>query len=349
MSGPTSAQRLLAAFEGRLLDRVPYVIPATMHGARLLQMPLQAYFGDARAMVEGQLRLRALLGHDLLQAYPYVSVEHEAFGGETVFQPDGPPVPGPPTLRLSRLGALEAPDPAAVPALRRVLEATRALVARANGECLIMGAIMSPYSLPPMQLGLHVWLELLHEAPAEADRLLAVNERFAVAWALMQRAAGAAGITVVDPVGATEISSPALQQRFALPSLRRTLAAIGAPAGVSHSSARALARVEDVLEAGAAAVVASAGEPLEAFRERTRGRAVLLGGLDSLAIHAGDGEAAARAVRAAVAAAAPGGGFVLTEHHGEIPYPVPLDTLLAITEAAQRFGRQPLTWTGAVA
>ncbi len=349
MSAPSSLERIGAALEGRLLDRVPYWIPATLHGARVLGVPLEAYFGDPHAVAEGQLRLRALLGHDMLQAYPYVSVEHEAFGGETVFQTDGPPVPGPPTLVLSRLAGLDAPDPAEVPALRRVLETTRELAARASGECLIMGAVMSPYSLPPMQLGLHVWLELLHEAPAEADRLLAVNERFAIAWALAQRAAGAGAITVIDPVGATEISSAALQQRFALPSLRRTLAGIGAPAGVSHASARALARVDAVLEAGAGALVASMGEPLAAFRERTRGRAVLLGGLDSLAIHAGGAEDAARAVRAALAAAAPCGGFVLYEHHGEIPYPVPLETLLAIAEAAQRFGRHPLTWTGAVA
>jgi len=349
VTAPSSSARIAAAFEHRTLDRVPFVIPGTLHGARLLGVGLREYFERPEHVVEGQLRLRAILEHDAVQAYPYVSAEHEAFGGETIFPPDGPPVPGPPPLRLDRLGALAPPEPEEVPVLRRILDTTRLLVARVGGECPVMGAVVSPFSLPSMLFGLPLWLELLHEAPTEADRLLAVLERFAIGWAHAQLRAGVAAIEVIDPLGSPEIASASLQGRFALPSLRRTIAGIGGAVAVSHASARGLGRLDAVLAAGAAAVVASAGEPLSAWKAACAGRALLLGGLDSLSIHAGSAEAAARAVRAAIAAAAPGGGFVLTEHHGEIPWQVPLETLLALSEAARRFGRLPLTWIGAVA
>ncbi|HSO82907.1 MAG TPA: methylcobamide--CoM methyltransferase MtbA, partial [Thiocapsa sp.] len=37
-----------------------------------------------------------------------------------------------------------------------------------------------------------------------------------------------------------------------------------------------------------------------------------------------------------------GGGFILSDNHGEIPYQVPEDTLLAISEAVHRWGTYPL-------
>ena len=55
-------------------------------------------------------------------------------------------------------------------------------------------------------------------------------------------------------------------------------------------------------------------------------------------------EEAEAEVKRALAAAAPGGGFVLSDGHGEIPFQVPDATLHAIAGAARRWGRYPLDW-----
>ena len=48
--------------------------------------------------------------------------------------------------------------------------------------------------------------------------------------------------------------------------------------------------------------------------------------------------AAAEVIRAA----APGGGFILADNHGEIPYHVGEETLQAIMQAARTAGRYPI-------
>jgi uroporphyrinogen decarboxylase len=53
-------------------------------------------------------------------------------------------------------------------------------------------------------------------------------------------------------------------------------------------------------------------------------------------------EQAEAQLKAVIAAAGPGGGFILSDNHGEIPCQVPEDTLLAISEAVHRLGTYPL-------
>jgi uroporphyrinogen decarboxylase len=47
-------------------------------------------------------------------------------------------------------------------------------------------------------------------------------------------------------------------------------------------------------------------------------------------------------VRNVLEVAAPGGGFILSDNHGEIPFQVPDDVLLAVSEAVHEFGRYPV-------
>jgi uroporphyrinogen decarboxylase len=127
-----------------------------------------------------------------------------------------------------------------------------------------------------------------------------------------------------------------------LPLARRIVARIGGAVVYSFASARGLGVAPDVLGAGVAGVTASAGEDLAALKATCAGRAAVVGGLDGIPMRSWSPEQASAAVRAAIRAAGPGAGFVLSENHGEIPIAVPEATLVAIAEAARRYGRYPL-------
>jgi uroporphyrinogen decarboxylase len=49
-----------------------------------------------------------------------------------------------------------------------------------------------------------------------------------------------------------------------------------------------------------------------------------------------------REVKGAVHKAAPGGGFILSDNHGEIPFQVPDRTIELIAESSRRFGTYPI-------
>lgn len=343
MSALTSWARLGAAMRGEEPDRVPFFLPVTMHGARAVGLPLRDYLARPADVVEGQLRLRRRLGHDMLYGFLHASLEVEAFGGRSIAYDDGPPNAGEPPLRgAADVLALSPPRPEEAPGLRRTLEVIRGLAAAARGECPVVGVVIAPFSLPAMQLGLPRWFELLHEQPGVAARLLAVNEAFTAAWAGLQVAAGAGPIVFFDPVSSPELVPEGVYRALAFPSLRRCLAAIRAPVVLDLASAPCLARAPDAIAAGAAAIGGSPFEPLADLKAACGDRLTLLGGLDSVTLASATPAQAAAAARAAIRALAPGGRFVLCEHHGEIPWQVPEAVLDAVAATVLEQGQYPL-------
>ncbi len=199
--GMTSLQRVLTTLGHQEPDRVPFFLLVTMHGARELGMSIQEYFSRADYVVEGQLRLREKFQHDCLYPFFYASLEMEAFGGQTVFREDGPPNAGEPVIRRPEdILSLEPPDVKNSAHLRRVLEAIRLLKEKTGDEAPIIGVVMSPFSLPVMQMGFDAYLDLMYERPDLFQRLMKVNSDFCINWANAQLEAGATAICYFDPI-----------------------------------------------------------------------------------------------------------------------------------------------------
>ena len=347
MSAPkmNSAERLGTAMSHQEADRVPYILPTILQGARELGLSIQAYFSSAENIVEGQLRLRERYGHDGLVGFMYGAQEVEAFGGDVVFREDGPPNAGAPPLRAEMIGALEPPDHHECPALCRVLDVIRGLKERVGDEVPILGATISPFSLPVMQLGFEAYIDLMYEQPDLLTRLLAVNEAFSVAWSNAQLAAGAGAISMADPVSSPAMVPRELYRAHGLPSVTRTLSRLDGAAAISFASAPCLPIIEDVISTGAVGVSASAKEDLGRMKAACAGKVTVMGNLNAIEMCTWTPEETERQVKACLAAAAPGGGFVLTDNHGEIPWQVPDEVLLAVGDAVRRWGRYPLDWT----
>ena len=346
MSTPmTSLQRVLTALGHVEPDRVPYFLPVTMHGAAEVGMSLRDYFLSASAVAEGQMRLRAKYRDDVVYPFFYGAVEHEAFGGDVAFYDDGPPNAVGRTIEsLDDIRTLVAPEIADSPPLMRVLEAITELRDRVAGEALIVGVVMSPFSLPVMQMGFDAYLALLHEHPAEADHLHRVNEEFTVRWANAQLSAGAHAIGYFDPVSSPTIVPQPVFRRFGLPVMQRTLPRIEGPAAALLASGLSIPLIDDLSTTTAVIVGASSDEDLADAKAAAGSRITVMGNLNGIAMRTWTPAEAEEAVKRAIARAGTGGGFILSDTHGEIPIQVPEDVLLAISAAVEEWGRYPLTW-----
>ena len=338
----TAAERLDAVLQGRLPDRVPFLLPVILQGARALGVTIRDYLSSAEAVIEGQVRLQQRYGHDGVFGFLHASQEVEAFGGTTLFRDDGPPNAGAPPLRSAAdLDGLQPPAIERCPTLQRVLRILVGLRGRVGGRIPVFGVVISPFSLPILQLGFEAYLLLLHEDPARFERLMRVNEEFAVAWGRAQLAAGADALTVVDPVGSPTILPRETWLATGFPIVCRTMARIGGPCCLSFASGRSLPLIDDVVRTGAVGIVASAEEDLGAMKAACRGRLTVVGNLNAVQMrHWSPGQAVEQTERA-LAAGAPGGGFVLSDNHGEIPWQVPDEVLLAISDTVQRMGGYP--------
>ena len=344
----TSLQRVLTALSLKEPDRVPLFLLPTVQGAVEMGAPLKDYFHAPGLMAEAQVRFRERYRNDCLYGFTYVAAEFEAFGGDTLFYDRAPPNAGAPFLHTpDDFVRLAVPKIEDCPALCRTLEFQAQLRRAADGCVPVIGVVISPISLPVMQLGFPAYLRLLMEEPKTLMPLFEVNEEFCVSWANAQLAAGADALVYYDPVGSCTVIEPAHYRRLNAPVAKRVLARIKGPTVTHFASGRSLAILPDVAETGTGGVVVSGDDDLAAIKVAVGNQLPILGNLNGLAMRHWDAEETERQVKNAIAAAGVGGGFILTDHHGEIPFDVPERVLIWIAESVGRWGRYPLTWVDA--
>jgi uroporphyrinogen decarboxylase len=339
----TSFDRVMTTLGHREPDRVPLFLLLTMHGARELDLSVEDYFSRPEHVVEGQLRLRRKYRSDCFYPFFYACVETEAWGGDVLYTEDGPPNAGRPFIRSpEQILRLEPPRVADCPCLVKVLEAIAGLASRGGGDAPIIGVVMSPFSVAVMQMGFEDYLLLMFEQPELFDRLMRLNESFCIEWANAQLAAGATAICYFDPVSSSTIVSPEHFRRTGLPIAKRTLGGIRGPVAMHFASGRCEPILDDLPQTGAAVLGVSVLDDLATLKRRMAGKMTLLGNLNGVEMRRWTPEQAEAEVKGAIAAAGPGGGFILGDNHGEIPYQVPETTLLAVSEAVHRWGSYPL-------
>jgi len=342
----TSLQRVLTTLGHNEPDRVPLFLLVTLHGAKELGLSIGDYFSRAEHVAEGQIRLRAKFGHDCLYSFFYAPVEIEAWGGEVIFRDDGPPNSGTPFIGdPEQILRLKPPEIERTPCLAKVLQATEMMKARVGDDCPIIGVVISPFSLPVMQMGFDRYLDLMEDRPDLFERLMQVNEAFCVAWANAQLRAGATAICYFDPVSSPTIVPPDLYRRTGFAVAKRTLARIQGATATHMASGRSLPILGEIAQTGTAAVGVSGLEDLAEVKAACRGKLTVLGNLNGIEMRRWAAAEAETAVREAIAQAGPGGGFILSDNHGEIPWQVPDEVLLTIAEATRRWGIYPLQET----
>ncbi len=342
----TSLQRVLCALQHGQPDRVPFFLLLTMHGAKELGLSIKDYFSKAENVAEGQLRLRAKYRHDCLYNFFYAPIEVEAWGGAVIYHEDGPPNSVLPIIQnFEEIKTLEPPKCLeSIHALAKVLQSARLLKEAVGDNIPIIGVVMSPFSLPVMQMGFEKYLELMYERPDLFDRLMKINEEFCVAWANAQLQAGTTAICYFDPVSSSTISTREMYLKTGYKVAKRTLARINGPTATHMASGRCLPIIKDIAETGTGIIGISVEENLKTVKALCRNKLVVMGNLNGIEMRRWTPEQAEEEVKKVIRQAGPGGGFILSDNHGEIPWQVPESVLMALSESVHKWGQYPLDW-----
>ncbi|MDG5800764.1 uroporphyrinogen decarboxylase family protein [Marinilabiliaceae bacterium ANBcel2] len=339
----TPLERVLTTLGHKEPDRVPFFLLLTMHGAKELGMTIKEYFSDGKNVAEGQLRMRAKYGHDCLFPFFYAPIEVEAWGGEVIFNENGPPNSGAPIIQNPKqILNMNAPTIEGNDCLEKVLECIRILKEEAKDEVPIIGVVMSPFSLPVMQMGFEAYLKLIYEKPEVFEYLMKINEEFAVSWANKQIDAGATAITYFDPISSISMVPRELFLKTGFWVAKRTLARIKGPTGVHFASGRCLPIIDDVARLGTSIIGTSVLEDLAEVKSKCNRRLTVLGNLNGIEMCRWTKKEAKEAVKNAIDKAASGGGFILADNHGEIPFQVSEEILITIAKTVNKYGQYPI-------
>nr|VFK11588.1 MAG: uroporphyrinogen decarboxylase [Candidatus Kentron sp. LPFa]VFK28527.1 MAG: uroporphyrinogen decarboxylase [Candidatus Kentron sp. LPFa] len=340
----TSLQRVLTTLGFQEPDRAPLFLLLTMQGAKELGLTIEEYFSRADHVVEGQLLMLEKYQHDCLYPFFYAGIELEAWGADIIYSLDGPPNCGPPIISAENIQTIAPPKAAEAPCLQKVYETISRLKAEVVDKAPIIGVVMSPFSVPVMQMGFERYLDLLYEKPDLFEILMAKNEAFCVEYANTQISAGATAICYFDPLASPTIIPPGLYEKTGNQVAKRTISQIKGPTATHLASGRTAAVIDLIAGTGTAVLGFSVDEDPALIKRKSNGRLSLLGNLNGIAMRNWTPEIAEQVVKETIAAGAAGGGFILSDTHGEIPYQVPEEILLAISRAVARWGTYPLDW-----
>ncbi len=339
----TSSQRVLTTLGHKEPDRVPFFLLLSMHGAKELGLSIKEYFSIAENVVEGQLRLRAKYRHDCIYNFFYAPIEFEAWGGEVIYHEDGPPNSGEPLIKkISEIKSLDVPNINETPCLGKVLLSAKMLKEKVGDEAPIVGVVMSPFSLPVMQMGFDKYFELMYEYPVLFEHLMRINEEFCVQWANAQLQAGATAICYFDPVSSTTITTKDMYLKTGFEIAKRTIARIQGPTATHMASGRCLPIVKDIAKTGTVIVGVSSLEDIAELKNVSQNKITVMGNLNGIEMRRWSIDETENNVKEIISKAGSGGGLILSDNHGEIPWQVTDETLMAISDAVHKWGKYPI-------
>jgi uroporphyrinogen decarboxylase len=340
-----SFDRVMTTLIHKEPDRVPVFLFMPLHGAKELNLPLSAYFSKAENIIDGQLRLLSKYNHDCLYPFFYASKEVEAFGGSTIFYRDGPPNAGKPIIQTSAdIHNLACPNPNESESLKEPLRAIRLLSKENKGKTPIISAVIAPFSLPSMLMGLENWLDLiLFGEKEDVQCMLKVCKSFCVSWANAQFEAGLDAVAFFDPLATSDIMTREqfLKYDFALAS--DTIKEIKGPVVYAGAGGRIESIADLIPKTGAFGMVVSAKDNLKAVKDAVGDKINIVGNLNNVEMPSWTPKKAEQIVHKCIADAAKGGGYILADQHGELPYYVEDTILRKIVESARKFGQYEKT------
>jgi uroporphyrinogen decarboxylase len=288
-------------------------------------------------------RLRQKFGGDAYYSFLHAPLEVAAWGGEVIYVDDGPPNSGEPFIKSrADIRQLKVPDVKTNKQLAIALECINHLAEIATEQVPIIGVIMSPFSLPVMQMGFDKYLDLIYEDRALFWQLMEANISFCLAWAEAQIAAGATALVYFDPVSSPTIIPRDLYLETGFKIAQRVISQVKAGVVTHLASGISLPIMDEIIQTGTVGIGVSVSEDIGEIKQKCKNKITVLGNLNGIEMRTWDVPTAEAKVREVIEQAAPGGGFILLDNHGEIPWDVPDEIIYTITEAAAKWGTYPI-------
>ena len=341
----TSMDRILQTASFKEPDRIPFILLLTMHGAKELGLSIKEYFSRGENVAEGQIRMQQKYHHDCYYPFFYASLEVEAWGGTVQYSDDGPPLAGPPIIRdPDDILKITAPNIESSSVLAKSLTAIRILKEHSKGEIPIIAVVISPFSIPIMQMGFDRYIDLIHDKPDLFEILMKKNLDFSIRWANAQIQNGADIICYFDPCASSTITQRSLYEKWGKNIASDFIKTIPAPVVTHLASGRGLNVVDLISQTGTIGLGVSTDEKLSHLKKACHNKLTLIGNMNGIEMRTWDKDKTRAVIKDAISQAGRGGGFILSDNHGEIPFQVPDSVLNDISETIMKWGKYPLSW-----
>jgi uroporphyrinogen decarboxylase len=333
-------ERILNTISIKEVDRIPFILTLTHHGAKELGISIEKYYSAPENVIKGQKILQEKYQHDAVMGANYFAFEIEPFGGEVIFSLDGPPNTGkPPLANKELINSLEVPDFDHLKSYQNTLSIIQGLKVAYGNTMPIVGGVISPFSIPIPQMGFDKYIELLYLSPDEFKVLMKINIEYCTKWANAQLAAGATFIAYFDPMASTDMIPRDLFLKTGYNVAKDTFAGFNGPYAYHFTSGRATNTFGDVSTLNPLVIGISAKDQIKDLIQAYPKGPTVLGNLSGINMVNWSKNYAEKQVKSIIDEVKPLGKFILADNHGEIPYAVSNETLKGISDGIDKYGR----------
>lgn len=228
MAQMTSLERVATALSGGKPDRVPVATLTISRALKEIGGPRpETVMNDPQTMAEAKLAAHARFGDDIVVAgLDGCFVEAKAMGAEEMVSEHMPIVSGNRRLKSwDDVDQLPTPAPDEFPRMKSVLEEASLLLKEVGDQTAVAVIVSGPFSTAGNLMGPENLARALIEAPEQVHRLMEKVTDYSIQYHTAF-AGRAHAVVVLEPMTATELTSPAHYKEFAFPYLQKTFHAI---------------------------------------------------------------------------------------------------------------------------
>ena len=333
-------ERVSITLQHKEPDKVPIFLFFTIQGAGIQGVSIAEYYNSPEAVANAQIRLQKEYQHDCLYAYHYAAKEFEAFGGESRIQTHGPPETGRPIFTTAEeILSFDLPSPTCIE-LEPVIKTQKLLFDRKGNELPIINNVVAPLSLPVMLLGFEKWIDTIVSDQELAKNVVDYISKFSIELSNYMFENGASALGYFNPLAAPHMMFQKDYKIISLSTCKKYFKSIKGPAVYAFAGGKCMNLLNLLVdEIEVPGVVISSSDDLGEAKRQIGKNTLLFGNLDNISMTHWTQEKSEAEIIRCTKEAAEGGGYIITDHHGELSAGVDNQTLKDIIAARDRWSK----------
>ena len=319
MNASSAKQRIGAAFKTTFadqkpqMDRIPAYLITGQCNTQLIGVSIKEWLQDPQVFVKAQVAVYERFRPDILLMMWDLLMDAEAIGNELKYPEDSLCITTKAALEdKGKLGSLQVPDPQKDGRLPGYLEAvadTKKIIA----DAIVSAVIAGPWTIA---IGLRGATELIRDALKDPDyvhELMQFCTRQSISFAEAIIPLGV-GLGYSEAPASCSLISPKMYRSFVFPYHKQIVDHFKArKVGIGlHICGYADPILEDMVNTGVTNISVDAPTDLAKAVEASRGRAVLIGNLDTNLFYSGSREEMRQAVKNCIDAAPSDSGYIIS-------------------------------------
>lgn len=339
----TSIERIDATIHFRKPDRVPVDLHNFQPAARATGLPMSQVFQNGELLAEAMLQAWRKFGHDMILLENGTACNAQACGVKVIYRDDMAPAAHEPIVKdLADVATLEVPDPYTTFPMNEILKATR-ILSKAIGDkvWICARADQGPMDLAAQLRGIdQLMLDIAYgEQPELIHALLDYARRVATRYAYALIECGGHSTSIGEPVAGPDVLSPRHYRAYPWQHEKAMTDELQGRGIVFHNHicGNTIPIIDDFIATGAQVLEIDHKTDMRIAKDRARGKATLLGNIDTNLLASGTPQEVEEACREAIAVMAPDYGFILGPGCA-MGAETPDDNIYALVESAKKYG-----------